>query len=92
MNAGPKSLALLVCALFAAAVGPLSSWLLGTVGAVTLGIICVVALGAIGQVLQGIAEVRQDRGLKAASYYCSAAAFIVTASVALANGLPELLG
>lgn|GEM_PF-6545178 len=56
-----------------------------------VGIVAIVLLGASGQVLRGIGEQMKSPTLKAVGYYCGALAYLVTASVALINGLPRVL-
>jgi hypothetical protein len=56
-----------------------------------VAVVVVVTLGAGGLCLRGAGEIKDDSGLKANGYFLGAAAYIVTASVTLINGL-RLLG
>lgn len=58
------------------------------------GVVTIVALGAAGLILRGVGELRPppaNARWKAAGYFCGAAAYIATATVALLNGLPALV-
>lgn len=58
--------------------------------AIAVGIIVVVLLGAGGLVSRGIGELRNSPGWKASGCFLCGAAYLGTASVALANGVPLL--
>lgn len=49
------------------------------------GVVVIVLLGAAGLVLRGLGELRTSKVLKALGYFCGAAAYMVTAGVALLN-------
>jgi hypothetical protein len=53
--------------------------------------VLVVFLGAVGLVLRGIGDELDSLRLRALGYYLGALAYAATASVALYNGLPQLL-
>ena len=73
-------------------VGTAIQFLVGNaVWRIRVGIIAVVILGATGQIFRGVGEQRKSTTWKAVGYYCGAAAYTVTAFVALRNGLPRLL-
>jgi hypothetical protein len=59
--------------------------------ALGIGIVLVVFLGAVGLVLRGIGDELDSLRLRALGYYLGALAYAATASVALYNGLPQLL-
>jgi hypothetical protein len=95
---------LLVGTFWAVLAGPALAGLLDRQTALRVGIVIVVALGASGQVLQGLGEqfsktpsesrlgrLAKRRPLKAYGYYCAAMTYTATASIALANGVPALL-
>jgi hypothetical protein len=82
---------LLASSVVAAVLALLARLLLSTVGALVVGIVLVVLLGATGLILRGLGEQLRSASLKAWGYYLGAAAYIVTATVALINGIPRLL-
>lgn len=59
--------------------------------ALGIGVVMVVSLGAVGLVLRGIGDELDSLRLRALGYYVGALAYAATASVALYNGLPQLL-
>ena len=59
--------------------------------ALGIGVVLVVSLGAVGLVLRGIGDELDSMRLRALGYYVGALAYAATASVALYNGLPQLL-
>ena len=59
--------------------------------ALGIGVVLVVSLGAVGLVLRGIGDELDSLRLRALGYYVCALAYAATASVALYNGLPQLL-
>jgi IS30 family transposase len=73
-----------------------ATWLLDNVGALRVGIVLVVALGATGLTLRGVGELDPEpsrgRRFKAWGYFGGAMAYTATASVALFNAVPALFG
>ena len=59
--------------------------------ALGIGLVLVVSLGAVGLVLRGLGDEFDSMRLRALGYYVGALAYAATASVALYNGLPQLL-
>lgn len=55
---------------------------------IALGIVFVVLLGAGGLAVRGVGELRDSPGWKASGCFLCAAAYVATATVALANGVP----
>lgn len=84
------ALSVLFAAALATTIGPLLVLLLSRQAALTTGAVSVVALGGTGLLLRGLGERHSSSRLKEFGYYCGAAAYLATASVALANGLPRL--
>lgn len=83
---------LVLAAVATTGVNLLSAWRLPTVSAVLVAVVVVVALGATGLILRGIGELKGSPKWKATGYFFGAAAYIATATAALANTLPHLLG
>lgn len=65
---------------------------LPAVNALYVGIGFVVLLGSGGLVCRGVGEIRGSFKWKAAGYFMGAAAYVATATVALLNVVPRLLG
>lgn len=64
----------------------------GSYAGLNIGILVVVGLLVGGQILMGRAERRKGDDLKAWGHFLTAMALVVTASVALLNAAPLLLG